>query len=186
MGTIAKIDPQTTSVTRWSEPSLPDKLSAVVDMGLNLSEMPVVGPISAGHLRTYIEASTPPAPQIGQIETMLAKLSIALPKKQVSDQEANERLDLYWQALRAHALPDLQQAFMVLLRTCRFFPTIAEIEDAVKAIRGPRARRLSAARLLLLKHEREWKPTGELLTAEEARQLGSILAQPLVSAADQG
>ncbi|WP_397586664.1 hypothetical protein [Sphingobium fuliginis] len=158
---------------------MPAKLDALVGQGLSLSEMPVVGPISAGHLQAYVDASVPPAPQLGQIETMMGKLSIALPKREMSDEEANERLDLYWQALKRHALPDLQQAFMTLLRTCKFFPTIAEIEAAVAPIRGRRTRRLVAARLLLMKHQREWRPSGEPLTADEVRQLGSILADPM-------
>lgn len=158
---------------------MPDKLNALVEQGLSLSEMPTVGPVSAGHLQAYVDASVPPAPQLGQIETMIGKLSIALPKREMSDEEANERLDLYWQALKGHALPDLQQAFMSLLRTCKFFPTIAEIEAAVAPIRGRRTRRLVAARLLLLKHEREWQPAGEPLTLEEVKQLGHILADPM-------
>lgn len=182
MNAVTSINPQTTkSVTQWREPSLPDKLDALVDRKLSLSELPVVGPVSANELRAYVAACVPPRPQLGQIETMLAKLSLALPKAKVSQAEADERLDIYWQALRHHALPDLQQVFGVLVRTCQFFPTVAEIEAALRPIRAKRRSRLTRAELLIFKHEREWQAKGDPLTPEEARQLGSILANPLAT-----
>lgn len=147
--------------------------------------MPAVGPISAGHLRTYIAECVPPLPCVDQIEAMIGKLSIAMPKAAMSDAEANERTEIYCQALKDYALPDLQQVFKVLLRTCRFFPTIAEIETAIAPIRGRRTRRIVAARMLLLKHDREWKPPAEMITPHEAKELGSILADPLARNDDQ-
>lgn len=158
MNAISRIDPQTTkSVTQWREWSLPDKLNGLVSRGSSFDHMPVIGPKSAAELRRFIEHSAPPLVQRNQVDTMLAKLSIALPKSQSSEAEAIERLDLYWQALKHHALVDLHQAFGELLRTCRFFPTIAEIEAAVKPIAGRRTSRIVQARMLLLKHDREWK-----------------------------
>lgn len=159
MNAVTRIDQQTTkSVTQWREWSLPDKLNDLVNRRSSLSDMPVIGPKSASELRRFAEHPLPPIARKDQIEVMLAKLSVALPKAQASEAEVNERLDLYWQALKHHALVDLHQAFGDLLRTCRFFPTIAEIEAAVKPIAGRRLSRVTQARLLLLKHDREWTP----------------------------
>lgn len=158
---------------------MPDKLSELLGRALTLSEMPVVGPVSADALREYVAQSAPPCPDVDQVGTMLTKLSLAMPKAHTSEIEAKERLDIYWQALRTYALPDLQQAFTVLLRTCRFFPTIAEIEAAVAPIRARRLARVNRADLLIMKHEREWREPQPLLTADEAAQLGRILAAPL-------
>lgn len=119
--------------------------------------MPVIGPKSAGELREFIAAPLPPTARRDQVETMLAKLSVALPKSQSSEAEIRERLELYWTALKHHALVDLHQAFGELLRSCRFFPTIAEIEAVIAPIRGRRCGRIAQARLLVLKHEHEWK-----------------------------
>lgn len=159
MNAIAPVNQQTTkSVIQWSEQSLPDKLSALLDEGLSLKHMPVIGPKTAGQLREYIAQPEPPLVSEGQVENMIGKLSMALPKAQVSDAEAKERLAIYWQALKHHALADLHQAFAILLRKCRFFPTIAEIEEVVNPIRYKRIGRMAQARLLVLKHEHEWSP----------------------------
>lgn len=141
--------------------------------------MPVVGPVSAQHLRSFVAASAPPLPEIDQVETMLAKLSLALPKAKASDVEADERLNIYWAELKSYALPDLQRAYSVLLQNCTFFPTIAEIEAAVAPIRAKRMARVNRADMLIMKHEREWKEPQPLLTVDEAARLRRILAAPL-------
>lgn len=164
---------------------MPDKLNELLGQRRTLSELPIIGPVSAEALRAYIAGSTPPCPDVDQVGTMLTKLSLAMPKAQTSEIEAKERLDIYWQVLRNYALPDLQQAFTVLLRTCRFFPTIAEIEEAVAPIRGRRVARVNRASLLVMKHEQEWRPPQPLLTAEEAARLGRILASPLAGDSEQ-
>ncbi|MEO7469813.1 MAG: hypothetical protein ABIV36_22620 [Sphingobium limneticum] len=146
---------------------------------MSLSEMPVVGPVTAQHLRHFVSASVPPSPEIEQVETMLAKLSVALPKAKSSDIEADERIDIYWTVLKGYALPDLQAAYRVLLLTCEFFPTIAEIEAAVAPIRAKRMARANRADMLIMKHEQEWRPPQPLLTVDEAARLGRILAAPL-------
>ena len=123
-----------------------------------MKHMPVIGPKTACQLREYANQPEPPLVRRDQVEVMLAKLSMALPKAQSSEAETTERLDIYWQALKHHALPDLHQGFAALLRKCRFFPTIAEIEEVLEPIRGQRLGRTAQARLLVLKHEREWSP----------------------------
>jgi len=159
MNAVTSINPQTTkSVTQWREPSLPAKLNDLLDQRLTLADMPVIGPKSAAAFREYVADCVPPSPRIDQVENMLGKLSIVMPKAQASEAEASKRLDIYWQALRSHALPDLQAVFAVLLRTCKFFPSIAEIEYAIKPIRAKRMARVNRAEMLVMKHEREWSP----------------------------
>lgn len=169
MNAISTIDPQTTkSATLWREPSLPDRLNALLDQRLPLADMPVIGPKSTEALRAYVASCTPPLPRLDQVENMLTKLSIVMAKAQASEAEASQRLDIYWQALRHHALPDLQAVFIVLLRTCKFFPSIAEIEDAIAPIRAKRMARVNRAGMLILKHEREWsEPIADMADAEQ-------------------
>ncbi len=164
---------------RWYEPSLPPKLDALLEENRTFTDLPIVGPVSAGHLRAYIAACQPPMPERKQIERMIGRIAVMMPSPNITKQEAEERLDLYCRALGVHALPDLHAAFDVIVRTCRFFPTVAEIEKIIAPIKGRRTRREGTARMILLKHEREWSEPKEMLTEEEARLLGGILADPM-------
>ena len=164
---------------RWSEPALPTKLDMLLDQHLTFNDLPVVGPVSAGHLREYVASCQPPRASEQQVNRMLTRLATMMPSPKLSNDEAEERMALYRRALSAHALPDLHGAFEVIIRKCRFFPTVAEIEEIVAPIRGRRTRRESAARMVLLKHEREWKEPQEMLTEDEAKLLGHILADPM-------
>lgn len=164
------------SVTQWLELSLPDKLSALLDEGSSMKDMPVIGPKTAGQLREYIDQPEPPSIRRDQVEVMLAKLSMALPKAQASEAETAERLDIYWQALQHHAVPDLHQAFALLLRKCRFFPTIAEIEEVVNPIRFKRIGRMAQARLLVLKHEHEWTPPLDETDRADPEEVKALLS----------
>lgn len=117
-------------------------------------------------------------PDIDQVETMLAKLSLALPKAKASDIEVDERLNIYWAELKGHALPDLQRAYSVLLQTCTFFPTIAEIEAAVAPIRAKRMARANRADMLIMKHEREWSPP---VADDDAVDVGDLVDEVLAA-----
>ena len=62
MNEIAHRPPQTTkSATRWSEPSLDDRLIALLDRPMTLTQMPVVGEKAAKALRAYVAGLTPPS-----------------------------------------------------------------------------------------------------------------------------
>ncbi|MCK0531466.1 hypothetical protein [Sphingobium agri] len=170
---------ETSPPIRWSEPSLPAKLDALLEENRSFTDLPVVGPVSAAHLREYVASCQPPMPAREQIERMIGRIAVMMPSPKLTDKEAAERLSLYGRALSVHALPDLHAAFDVIVRTCRFFPTVAEIEAIIAPIKGRRTRREGTARMILLKHEREWSEPQENLTADEAQLLGSILADPM-------
>lgn len=146
----------------------------LLDQKLTLNDLPIVEPVDAGRLRDYLVDSAPPTPEREQVESMIGRLAIAMPSARISDDEARERLRLYWSALRDHALPDLQAAFGVLLKRCQFFPTIAEIEDVITPIRAKRERRRRAASMLVLKHDREWRPADEDFVA--VQDVAALLA----------
>ena len=169
--------------TRWCEPALPSKLSRLVDQKLTFSDWPVVGPKSAQALRDYIAACEPPVATPVQINRMITRVANMMPSPRgLTDDESDERMATIRHALRHHALPDLHAAFDAILRTCRFFPTIAEIEALIAPVRGRRMARANRARLLVLKHEREWLPPVEEFATpaeiEEVRAAGvaAILA----------
>lgn len=145
------------SATPWPASSLSGKLLALLESTQTAEAIPTVGPKAAAELRQLIDAPKPEVISRAKFEVMLGKLSIAMPKAQVSDVEIEARIDIYWRALKHHYLDDMHSAFDELLRTCRFFPTVAEIEAAANPFRVQRLQRIHRAMLLLDKHEREWK-----------------------------
>lgn len=171
---------------RWSEPDLPSKLSSLLDQKLNFNDLPVIGPVSAGQLRAYVSACQPPAAAPDQINRMLTRVANMMPSPRgMTAEEAEERMATYRRTLTSHALPDLHAAFDTILRKCRFFPTIAEIEEIIAPIRAKRTARATRATMLIFKHDREWREPQEMLTAEEAAQLERILAAPLAGDGEQ-
>lgn len=149
-------------------PCLNDKLTALV-LG---SDSPVVGPVSAGHLRAFAEQPEPPLAEQAQVETMIGKLAIATAQPKVSEAEATARVDLYWLALRDLPVDDLRAAFVELVKTATFLPTPAEVRTA--AVRQGAMRRYgkSRARYLAMLHDREWKPpVTDMVDAADVRAL---------------
>lgn len=155
---------------------MPEKLNALVLNGERHSDLPVVGPKSAQALRDFLDSPEPPTAEQKQIEGMLVKLAIALPKAQSSEAEAHARLDIYWQALRDIPLTDLHYAFSKLVQQAKFFPTVKEILDAAAYPAAARSYRKGRARTLLLKHEREWKAPGAMIGDAERAQAADMIA----------
>ncbi|BBD01881.1 hypothetical protein YGS_C1P3136 [Sphingobium sp. YG1] len=75
----------------------------------------------------------------------------------MTDEEAAERMTMMRHALRSLAATDLKAVFDAILRTCRFFPTVAEIEQISAPIRARRMARANRAEMLVMKHDREWQ-----------------------------
>lgn len=165
---------------------MPSKLSMLLDRPTGLNDLPVVGPVTAGQLRAYVAAAQPPRATDYQVNQMMTRVANMMPSPRgLTPAQAEERMMLYRRTLSTHALPDLQAAFDVILRKCRFFPTVAEIEEIVAPIRAKRMARANRADMLIMKHEREWREPQPLLTADEAAQLGRILAAPLAGDSEQ-
>ena len=172
--------------TQWCEPAKPLKLSGLLDQRLPLPDLPVIGPVSAGQLRAYVDACQPPMPELEQINRMLTRLANMMPSPRLSDDEAAERMATYRRALAGHALPDLYAAFDQILRKCRFFPTIAEIEQIIAPIRAKRMARVNRAGLLLMKHEREWTPpVADVVSIDEVAALRREARDGLAAAGEQ-
>lgn len=145
-------------------------------------DMPVVGPVTAECLRQYLAHSEPPRPTQDELENMLARLAVVLKDGKLSADEAHIRLDIYWKALRDLPLASLHVAFRKLVETATFFPSIAEIREAARggAVGRFTARR-NTARVLVLKHERQWTPP-----VEEINEAQKVAASEMVSAVSKG
>lgn len=102
---------------------------------------------------------------------MIGKLAMATAQAKVSDAEAEERVAMYWLALRDLPVADLRVAFLDLLRTATFLPTPAEVRTAALKAGALRRYAKSRARHLVWKHEQEWKPADDVVPPEELRAL---------------
>jgi hypothetical protein len=161
--------PATTTKSRTLTPGLllSEKLSTLVLSGDN----PVVGPRTASALRAFAAEPEPPLAERSQVDVMISKLAIATAQPKVSPKEAAERLNLYWRALGDLPLVDLGQAFDDLLRASTFLPTPAEVRKAAMHHTSRRRYAKSRARHLVWKHEREWKPSADVVPPDELRAL---------------
>lgn len=163
---------------RWCEPGLPSKLSTLLDQKLTFTDLPVIGPVSAQALRDYVAACVPPVATPVQINRMITRVANMMPSPRgMTDDESDERMATIRHALRHHALPDLHAVFDAILRTCRFFPTIAEIEALIAPIRARRMARVNRAELLVMKHERQWSaPVTDIVPPAELADLRAKVA----------
>lgn len=159
------------TTTNSRTPTLGSQLDAKLSDLLLSGDSPVVGPNSAQALRTFASEPEPPLPTEAEVETMIGKLAMATAQAKVSDAEAEERVAMYWLALRDLPVADLRVAFLDLLRTATFLPTPAEVRTAALKAGALRRYAKSRARHLVWKHEQEWKPADDVVPPEELRAL---------------
>ena len=179
MGQLAPIPSQEPgSITNWREPSLPTKLAAAVNSSTSVMELPVPSPRLLPALRAFI-AAIPPMPTPTDINGMVLKLCTVLASKKMTPAEANVMQQAYQEGLADIPLPDLHAACAELVRSATFMPKVAEIREIASRTMNRRAALQSRCRMLVLRHEREWTPPAEEITASEVRQLRGILANPL-------
>lgn len=132
--------------------------------------------MTASKLEAFIAQPEPALISQPQLEAMLGRLSIALPKAAMSDVEASERASIYWQALRTQPIDDMRSAFSHLLMTCKFFPTIAEIMDAASIARGQRLARKHRAMQLIHEHRKQQEAQNEP-DADEQAQIAKLVRE---------
>ncbi len=169
----------------FCEPPLPAGLAVALDSSTSVLELKVCGPASRAALQAYIEGATPPLPTDEDVDTIVAGLAVALPRKQNDGAAAEAKLEIYAQALADIPMVDLQAASDLLIKTARFFPTVAEIRKAALVTMGPRHSRIARARLMILRHDREWVAPDEPMSAAEAHRAAKIMSDPLAKRARQ-
>lgn len=174
----ANLPTPTSRGTLTSAPPLEAKLVALVQSGDN----PVVGPVTAGKLRLFSDQPEPALITRDEFDVMYAKLALvtlqANAQVDAEDDEADERINLYWLALKDLPGDDLRAAFVDLLRTAKFLPTPAEIHKVAAAKGMKRRHAKSRARHLVWLHDRDWKPAAETIAPEE---LAGLLAAAKVA-----
>lgn len=143
-----------------------DRLNALLDSG----DSPIVGPNTAGALRTWLDSQPElPCASPERIENMIARLAMATKERPLSRAENKVRIDLYCRVLRDVPLIDVVAGFDVLLARCTFMPTPAEVLGACMPSKAKREFRYSRARWLIWLHERDWQPAVEMAAPEEVQ-----------------
>jgi hypothetical protein len=136
----------------------------------------LVGPKTAQALRDYLAGpwQDREMPTEERVDTMIARLSMATKERPLSDDEAAERLTLFWRVLRDLPVVDLAAGFDYLLKTKTFMPTPAEVFAACNLHQARREFRKHRARVLIRQHESDWRapiPDTERVTPEEFQAL---------------
>jgi hypothetical protein len=124
----------------------------------------------------HLEAALAPAER-PEIRRMIAKLALGFPNaNKGSVDETEARLELYAMALNDVPADVLGFACVEALKQCTFFPTPAELRKLCKDPHR-RAFRLTRAKHLIAKHDREYRPPVEdrPLTDVERDELEAIM-----------
>lgn len=139
--------------------------------------MPIVGPKSAAALREFIEHPEPPVATEEWIEAQIGTLSIK-PHRKATVADMAMILKTYVAVLAQYPRADLGYAFGRLLRESKWFPDISEILVHADYCRNTRSCKKVQAKVLLMKHEREWIapiPEDQIVKPEEVAALVSEL-----------
>lgn len=165
-----------TSLARGSA-KLSEKLKGLLLGG----ETPVVGPITAGELRAFIESA--PSPELAtprDVDEHLAALSLATKEKPHTKAEIKARMEIFWRVLKGCTKNDLARGTDKLLREMKWMPTPAELSYAVGSFRAQREYALSRAAYLIKLHEREWTPPiapEDMVKPEDLAALSASIAE---------
>lgn len=134
------------------------------------------GPISTEQLRAFVAFHAQQRmPTDEDIDTIVSGLALVLPRQKEDTAIAAVKLDAYCKALSDIPLADLQGARDHLVRTARWFPTVSEIREAAHRTMGKRNAKVARARLMIRRHEEEWREPQPLITPEEFAQMKRAL-----------
>ena len=154
---------------------MPDALNALVTKPSSYNDFPVVGPKTVDALQAYIDHTAPPEATEGHIEALLGSIA-GMPKKGRSEGEARLEVERYIVGLKEFSLPDLKYAFRQASNECTFFPQVAEIRAYAIKARSARAFKIMQAKVIILKHRKEWAPPKEI-TPIPPEEIAAIIAE---------
>ncbi|WP_162527163.1 hypothetical protein [Sphingomonas solaris] len=125
-------------------------------------------------LATYDAAPRGSTP--GRISKFMATLAILYPAAKLTDPEVELRLEAYQIALADIDADVLARAFDAASKTCRFFPSVAEIRECARKVPAP-DRMIDACRLRTLLLSQPAVPIERApsvpLTGEDIRRMSS-------------
>lgn len=121
-------------------------------------ELKVPGPKGVAELRAFVAFhANPVMPSDDEIENVVAALAAVLPRRKEDGATAAAKTETYCRALADVPIADLTAGRDWLMLNTQWFPTIYEIRKAAGRFGGPRAAKVARARILILRHEEEWR-----------------------------
>jgi len=185
MGNMIPHPRQNNQTIRSFEPQLPAGLNAVLESGESILEVKVPGPTSTALLREFVaHHSDQVMPSDEAIDTIVSGLALVLPRQKEDTSIAAVKLDTYCEALSDIPLADLQAARDHLVKTARWFPTISEIRQAAQRTLGKRQAKIARARLMIRRHEEEWREPEPVMTPTEFAALKAQLPVTIDASTD--
>ncbi len=151
------IDPSRLSLEPSLDAALVEPIKMAMSLPMALVNPPppeVVAMIPAA--RQAIERSLARAP-VSAVETMMVKLGVLFPDAKLGDDSILERVNLYIELLGDLPADALAEGFTHAAKTCKFFPSVAEIRRGAWPIVARRQAQLHALRVLEIKH-RDYRP----------------------------
>ena len=134
------------------------------------------GPISTEQLRAFIaHHAEQRMPTDEEIDTIVSGLALVLPRQKEDTAIAAVKLDAYCKALSDIPVTDLEAARDHIVKTARWFPTISEIRDAAQRTMGRRNAKIARARIMIRRHEEEWREPEPIITPEEFARMKRAL-----------
>lgn len=182
------------SERRWLAPSL----GANLDKALTFcklwhpkgDDVPLVNPVDRANIPALVDDLR--RGLIGTdrivIEPMLATLAVAFPTQNISDVEAEKRMQLYSDGLSDIPYDILREAFRRAVRECKFFPTVKELRDFAGKDVGKRRATIAMLQLLAKRFDEHIPPEEMIDPADVAKLLAdfkSIVAQNVTGGASR-
>ena len=134
------------------------------------------GPTSTAQLREFVAHHVEQRmPSEEEIDTIVSGLALVLPRQKEDTAIAAVKLDAYCKALSDIPVADLEAARDHLVKTARWFPTVSEIREAAQRTLGRRNAKIARARLMIRRHEEEWREPQPLITPEEFARMKRAL-----------
>lgn len=134
------------------------------------------GPTSTSQLREFVaHHAEQRMPTDEEIDTIVSGLALVLPRQKEDTAIAAVKLDAYCKALSDIPLADLEAARDHLVKTARWFPTVSEIREAAQRTLGRRNAKIARARLMIRRHEEEWRAPEPTITPEEFARMKRAL-----------
>lgn len=159
MNALATVKQETPSCVPQLPASLAEVLERVRLERPAFADLPLLEPEDRKEVPAALEAVeatlVPATPD--QIAAALATVSFALPSR-MTDVDAEARLEVYIKALNDIPVDVLNDACMEAVKSCKFFPKVAELRQFAKPELVRRQWRKFLLEQLAEKHDRDWRP----------------------------
>lgn len=140
---------------------------------MSMNEMPVIGPKSAAELQSFIDHPEPPPAEVTWIRKQIGLLS-QKPSRRMGTLDAEMIVETFERLLKGYSRADLGYAFGQIMRKSKWFPDVADVIEYADYSVTQRSTKRVRAKMLIMKHERDWTPPipeDQIIKPEEVQAL---------------